>query len=136
MRILVLCTGNSCRSQMMEGFLRSFDFDVQSAGLKADKLNKFAIQVMHEVNIDISQYRSKIINDIDLHSFDLLITVCDHAKETCPKLYIQKKTIHKSFVDPAKFNGDSSDTIAVFREVRCQIENFCLELRKKYKAVN
>ena len=136
MRILVLCTGNSCRSQMMEGFLRSFDFDVQSAGLKADKLNKFAIQVMHEVNIDISQHRSKIINDIDLHSFDLLITVCDHAKETCPKIYIKKKTIHKSFIDPAKFNGDNSGTMEVFREVRDQIESFCIKLHKKYKVGN
>ena len=86
-KVLVLCTGNSCRSQMLEGVLRHSGIDVQSAGLESDGLNPYAVKVMNELNIDISKNISKKINTLDINSFDILITVCDHAKNLVQTLH-------------------------------------------------
>jgi len=113
--ILVICTGNSCRSQMAEGFLRHFlkeshkvDVEVQSAGIEAHGVNPNAILVMREEGIDISCHRSKTISQLDSLDFDYVITVCNHANEFCPKPPSSKRLkqrIHHDFPDPAKFNG-------------------------------
>ena len=131
-KVLVLCTGNSCRSQMLEGFLRNSDIDVQSAGLESHGLNPYAVKVMNEVNIDISKNFSKKINTLNINSFDILITVCDHAKESCPNIKQIKTKIHKSFTDPVVFVGSDDEKILIFRKVRDQISTFSRQFLSKY----
>ena len=131
-KVLVLCTGNSCRSQMAEGFLRSAGVDVQSAGIESHGLNPYAVKVMKELNIDISTNISKKINTLNLNRFDILITVCDHAKETCPNIIEIKTKIHKSFIDPANSTGSDDEKLFIYREVRDQINNFCREFLNQY----
>ena len=131
-KVLVLCTGNSCRSQMLEGFLRNSDIDVQSAGLDSHGLNPYAVKVMNEVNIDISKNFSKKINTLNINSFDILITVCDHAKESCPNIKQIKTKIHKSFTDPVVFVGSDEEKILIFRKVRDQISTFSRQFLSKY----
>lgn len=126
-KILILCTGNSCRSQMAEGFLKSFDYnlEVYSAGTKpAEKVNPKAVQVMNEVGIDISNNYPKDVEQFINESFDYVITVCDNAKETCP-LFIGKvgKQLHIGFEDPAEATGTEEEILAVFRKVRDEIKN-------------
>jgi len=131
-KVLVLCTGNSCRSQMAEGFLRHFDINVQSAGVESHGLNPYAVKVMREVDVDISNHNSKKINTLNLSSFDILITVCDHAKETCPNTIEIKTKIHKSFRDPAVSVGSDDEKLLIFREVRDQINMFCRQFINQY----
>tara|TARA_B100000427_G_scaffold310431_1_gene300237 strand:+ start:341 stop:754 length:414 start_codon:yes stop_codon:yes gene_type:complete len=131
-KVLVLCTGNSCRSQMAEGFLRSCGIDVQSAGIESHGLNPYAVEVMKEVNIDISTNISQKINTLDLSFFDILITVCDHAKETCPHIVEIKTKVHKSFRDPAISIGSDEEKLLIYREVRNQINIFCRQFLDKY----
>jgi arsenate reductase (thioredoxin) len=126
-KILILCTGNSCRSQMAEGFLKSFDpeLKVYSAGTNpAGKVNPKAIEVMKESGIDIS---SNIPEDVDKYlseSFDYVITVCDNAKETCPVFSGKvKERIHLGYEDPADAIGTEEEVMAVFRKVRDEIES-------------
>jgi arsenate reductase len=125
-RILVLCTGNSCRSQMAEGFLKSFDpnLEVYSAGTHpASRVSSRAIQVMKEVGIDISQEYPKSVDQFLNDSFDYVITVCDHAKETCPA-FSGKVThrLHIGFDDPAEAFGTDEEVINEFRRVRDRIK--------------
>lgn len=125
-KILILCTGNSCRSQMAEGFLRSFDkeLEVYSAGTRpADKVNPKAIQVMNEIGIDISSNYPKSVDQFINDSFDYVITVCDNAKETCP-VFIGKvgKQLHIGFEDPAEAIGTEEEILSVFRKVRDEIK--------------
>lgn len=125
-RILILCTGNSCRSQMAEGFLKSFDkeLEVYSAGTKpADKVNPRAIQVMKEIGVDISNGIPEDVNKYINQSFDYVITVCDNAKETCP-VFIGKvgKQLHIGFEDPAEATGTEEEILSVFRKVRDEIK--------------
>jgi len=125
-KILILCTGNSCRSQMAEGFLKSFDseLEVYSAGTKpAEKINPKAVQVMKEVGIDISNNYPKDVEQFINQSFDYVITVCDNAKETCP-VFIGKvgKQIHIGFEDPADATGTEEEILSVFRKVRDEIK--------------
>lgn len=125
-RILILCTGNSCRSQMAEGFLKSFDdnIEVYSAGTKpAEKVNPNAVQVMKEVGIDISNNYPKDVEQFVNQSFDYVITVCDNAKETCP-VFIGKvgKQLHIGFEDPADATGTEEEILSVFRKVRDKIK--------------
>lgn len=125
-KILILCTGNSCRSQMAEGFLKSFDknLEVYSAGTKpADKVNPKAVQVMNEVGIDISKNYPKDVEQFINESFDYVITVCDNAKETCP-VFVGKvgKQLHIGFEDPAEATGTEDEILAVFRKVRDEIK--------------
>lgn len=118
-KVLILCTGNSARSQMAEGFLRHEGgerFDVQSAGTTASFLRPQAIEAMREVGIDISGHRSKSVDEFLGQEFDYVITVCDNANENCPVFPGKTKRIHWSFDDPAE-SGD----IEVFRRVRDEI---------------
>lgn len=127
MKILILCTGNSCRSQMAEGFLKSFDpeLTVYSAGTEpSDKVHPKAIEVMQEAGIDISDGHPKSVDDFINDSFDYVITVCDGAKETCP-VFAGKVNhrLHIGFEDPAAATGTDAEVMAVFRKVRDEIKD-------------
>jgi len=126
MRILILCTGNSCRSQMAEAFLKSFDktLEVYSAGTgPATRINPHAVKVMSEIGIDISQNQPKSVNQFIGENFDYVITVCDHAKETCPVFFGHvKQRLHMGFEDPAEAAGSDAEILAVYRRVRDEIK--------------
>ena len=126
--ILILCTGNSCRSQMAEGYLRFFAQDratIYSAGIETHGVNPRAIQIMLEDAIDISHHTSNHINEYSDISFDILITVCDHAQEQCPYLPGNTMKLHHSFKDPAKATGTEDEILEKFREVRDEIKIYC-----------
>jgi len=134
-RILILCTGNSCRSQMAEGFLKSFDknLEVYSAGTKpADKVNPFAVKAMKEVGIDISNGVAENVDKYLSQSFDYVITVCDNAKETCPVFMgdVQHR-LHIGFDDPADAVGTEDEIMPVYRQVRDEIKRDFFEFYKK-----
>jgi len=134
-RILVLCTGNSCRSQMAEGFLRQLAnnrFEIFSAGVKATQVNPFAIKVMEEIEIDISSHRSKSVTEFLGQEFDYIITVCDNAKKTCPMFPGQYEKIHWDIEDPAEAKGSEEEKLHFFRKIRDEIKNRCLNFLKKY----
>ncbi len=123
-RVLILCTGNSARSQMAEGFLRQDGggrFAVESAGVEPSHVRPEAIAAMLEVGIDISSQRSKSVDKFDGRAFDYVITVCDNARERCPVFPAQTTRIHWSFDDPAAATGDAAARLAVFRRVRDEI---------------
>jgi arsenate reductase len=126
MKILVICTGNTCRSQMAEGFLRSFDrgLDIQSAGTHAEeKVNPNAVKVMKEAGIDISDHRPKSVDLFLNDTFDYVITVCNEANEVCPYFSGDvKKRLHIGFEDPADAKGNEEEVLAVYRNVRDQIK--------------
>ena len=125
-RVLILCTGNSCRSQMAEGFLRHLGgdrFEVFSAGIKPTEVNPLAIKVMAEVSIDISSHRSKSAMEFIRQQFDYVITVCDNAKQTCPVFPGKYKKIHWDLENPAEASGSEEDRLVVFRKIRDQIQN-------------
>jgi arsenate reductase (thioredoxin) len=126
MRILILCTGNSCRSQMAEGFLRSFDpgLEVFSAGTyPAPEANPLAVSVMKEAGIDISQNIPKSVDLFVNDPFDYVITVCDDAKESCPYFsgHVRNR-LHMGFEDPAKATGTGEEVLEVYRKIRDQIK--------------
>lgn len=124
-RVLFLCTGNSCRSQMAEGWLRHLAdnrFEVFSAGIEAHGKNPRAIAVMKEAGVDISGQESETLASELLESIDLLVTVCSHADEHCPAFYIRGKREHWPFDDPAKVTGTEKQIMAEFRRVRDQIK--------------
>lgn len=127
MKILILCTGNSCRSQMAEGFLRSFDerLTVHSAGTEpAAEVHPKAIHVMAEKGIDISQHEPKLADVFTQEEWDYVITVCDHANETCPTfLGPVSHRLHIGFEDPAKATGTEEEILAEFRRIRDQIQS-------------
>lgn len=123
-RVLILCTGNSARSQMAEGLLRQDagdSFEVFSAGVKSSFVRPHAIEAMREVGIDISGQRSKSVEEFLDEEFDYVITVCDNANEHCPVFPGRAKRLHWSFEDPATAPGDEAAKLAVFRRVRDQI---------------
>ena len=135
-RILILCTGNSCRSQMAEGFLKSFDseLEVYSAGTNpSSAVNPKAIKVMNEIGVDISGGTPEYVDKYLDRSFDYVITVCDNAKETCP-VFIGKvnKQLHIGFEDPADAEGSDEEVLAVFRKVRDQIKT---EFTKFFESI-
>lgn len=126
-RVLVLCTGNSARSQMAEGLLRSLGegrLDVASAGTHPTFVRPEAIAAMAEVGIDISGQRSKSATEFEDQPFDLVLTVCDHARESCPLYPGAKRLIHHSFEDPAQVAGTEEERLAAFRRVRNQIQAY------------
>jgi len=126
-RVLILCTGNSARSQMAEGLLKHDAGDrleVESAGTKPGRVRPEAIAVMKELGIDISGHRSKHVNEFQGQSFDYVLTVCDNAKESCPVFPSDAKRIHNAFEDPAAFQGTEEERLAVFRRVRNQIRDY------------
>src|SRR5579859_1883998 len=123
--VLILCTGNSARSQMAEGLLREIAagrFLVYSAGNKPSTVNPFAIQVMRERGIDISGHRSKHLSEFANQLFDYVITVCDDMAENCPIFPGRAQRIHWSFPDPAKFVGSDEEKLQVFRQTRDALE--------------
>lgn len=123
-RVLILCTGNSARSQMAEGLLRydgGAGFQVESAGVEPTRVRPEAIKVMQELGIDISDHRSKSVDEFSAREFDYVITVCDNANERCPVFPGKTKRIHWSFADPAAVEGDESQRLAAFRSVRDEI---------------
>lgn len=126
-KILILCTGNSCRSQMAEGFLKSFDSELEvfSAGTKpSNQVHPKAIQVMNELGIDLSKNYPKHSDQFINDELDYVITVCDNAKETCP-VFLGKvgKQLHIGFEDPADATGTDAEVLSVFRRIRDEIKN-------------
>lgn len=128
MKILIICTGNTCRSQMAEGFLRSFDpkLEVYSAGTRAEQqVNPFAIKAMAEIGIDISKQYPKQVDIFLKDTFDWVITVCDGAKEVCPVFTGKvKHRMHIGFEDPADALGTEEAIMEVYRKVRDQIKEY------------
>jgi arsenate reductase len=123
-KILVLCTGNSARSQMGEGLFRAAGgegFDVFSAGTKPSSVRPEAIAVMNEIGIDISGHRSKSVEEFSGQPIDYVVTVCDHARDICPVFPAGCERIHWSFEDPAAVQGSEQDRLAAFRRIRDQI---------------
>ena len=124
-RVLFLCTGNSCRSHMAEGWLRHLAgdrFESLSAGAKpTGYVHPLAIKAMAEVGVDIAGHRSKSITEFDGQTLDVLVTVCDNARESCPVFAGAKQTIHHSFDDPAHATGSEEEKLCVFRRVRDEI---------------
>jgi len=126
-RVLVLCTGNSARSQMAEGLLRhdaGDRFEVESAGTKPGRVRLEAIAVMKELGIDISGHRSKSVDEFRDHSFDYVLTVCDNANESCPIYPGHANRLHHSFEDPAAVKGSEEQRLSAFRVVRDQIRQY------------
>ncbi len=126
MRVLILCTGNSARSQMAEGLLRhdgGAAFEVASAGTKPSHVRPEAIAAMREIGIDISTHRSKSVDEFAGQAFDYVITVCDNAKESCPIFPAGTKRLHWSLEDPAAVQGSEEERLAAFRRVRDQLRS-------------
>ncbi len=124
MRVLILCTGNSARSQMAEGLLRhdaGNAFEVFSAGTKPTEVRPEAIAVMREAGIDISGHRSKSVDEFAGQDFDYVITVCDNAKQSCPIYPAKTKRIHWSIEDPAALQGSEEERLAAFRRIRDEL---------------
>lgn len=127
-KILVLCTGNSCRSQIAEGYLRHFSngrATVYSAGVETHGVNPRAIAIMAEDGIDISGHTSDKIDQYFGIDFDFVITVCDNAKENCPFFPTKAAKLHHNFPDPAKAKGTEAEITAEFRKVRELIKSYC-----------
>ena len=129
-RVLILCTGNSARSQMAEGLLRNDAgerFEVESAGTKPSSVRPEAIAVMRELGIDISGHRSKSVEEFDGQRFDYVITVCDSARESCPVFFGGAQRLHHNFEDPAALNGALEERLALFRRVRDELRAYLAE---------
>lgn len=133
--ILILCTGNSCRSQIAEGYFKKLlgnSANIYSAGVETHGVNPRAIKIMKEDNIDISEHTSDHVDIYRSINFDYVITVCDNAREKCPYFPSKALKIHQDFKDPAKAEGSEEEIMAEFRKVRDQIKEFTLEFVKKY----
>ncbi len=129
MRILVLCTGNSCRSQIAHGYLQHLagrQADVYSAGVETHGVNPRAIAVMREDGIDIAHHTSNNVTEYADVAFDHVITVCDSARERCPWFPSNAVKHHQDFPDPAKATGTEEEIMTAFREVRSQIKHYCI----------
>jgi arsenate reductase len=129
-RVLILCTGNSARSQMAEGLLRhdaGDRFEVESAGTKPTHVRPEAIAVMRELGIDISGHRSKHVDEFVGQTFDSVLTVCDNARESCPIFPDATVTLHRNFDDPAALHGTQQERLTLFRRVRDEIRQYLQE---------
>ncbi len=127
-KVLVLCTGNSCRSQMAEGYLRHFAgnrAEIYSAGVEVHGMNPLAVKFMKEDGIDISGQTSKHVDSLAGIDFDFVITVCDNAKEQCPVFPSKAKKFHYDFPDPSKVKGTEEEIATAFRKTRGMIEEYC-----------
>src|SRR5215469_1189765 len=126
-RVLILCTGNSARSQMAQGLLAhdaGDRFEVESAGTKPTNVRPEAIAVMKELGIDISHHRSKSVSEFDDQPLDYVLTVCDNARESCPVFPNASRLIHSSFEDPAAVQGNERRRLEAFRRIRDQIRGY------------
>lgn len=134
LKVLFLCTGNSCRSQMTEGWCRHLKGDIieaYSAGIETHGLNPYAVKVMAEAGVDISGHKSKLLTELNGIDFDYVVTVCGHAHETCPFFPAKAKVIHIGFDDPPKLAKDLTDEeekLNCYRLVRDEIQKFVLSL--------
>ena len=130
-RVLILCTGNSARSQMAEGLLRhdaGDRFEVESAGTKASSVRPEAVAAMSEIGIDISGHRSKHVDEFSGQRFDYVITVCDNARETCPVYFGSAEKLHHSFEDPPPQTvGTEEERLTIFRRVRDELRGWLRE---------
>lgn len=129
-KIFVLCTGNSCRSQTAEAYLRHFAGDkaaVYSAGVEVHGVNPHAVTVMKEDGLDLSAHSSNHVDEYRNIDFDMVITVCDHAQERCPVFPSEARKFHHNFPDPAKAKGTETEVMDEFRKVRELIKDFCRE---------
>lgn len=136
-RVLILCTGNSARSQMAEGLLRhdaGERFDVESAGTKPGQVRREAIAVMKEIGVDISGHRSKSVDEFSGQSFDYVLTVCDNAKEICPLYPGHTNRLHHNFEDPAAVQGSEEERLGAFRRVRDEIRSYLRTFPEKTVA--
>jgi arsenate reductase len=130
LKILFLCTGNSCRSQMAEGWAKTLKADAleaYSAGIETHGLNPYAVRAMAEAGVDISGYRSKLLSELEGIAFDVVITVCGNAQESCPLFPGRTKVIHVGFDDPPKLAAGAQDEeqrMAPYRRVRDEIREF------------
>lgn len=130
LRVLFLCTGNSCRSQMAEGWaraLKSDEIEATSAGVETHGLNRRAVTVMAEAGVDISGHRSTHIDDVIDDGFDYVVTVCDHANENCPFFPGEVMRVHKGFEDPPRLTEgpeDEEEILAIYRRVRDEIRAY------------
>ena len=133
-RVLILCTGNSARSQMAEGLLRhdaGERFEVESAGTKPSHVRSEAIAAMRELGIDIGGHRSKSVEEFDGQHFDTVITVCDSARESCPVFFGTADRLHHSFDDPAALDGSEEERLALFRRVRDELRTYLADFAQK-----
>jgi arsenate reductase len=133
-RVLILCTGNSARSQMAEGLLRhdaGERFEVESAGTKPSIVRPEAIAAMDELGIDISGHRSKSVKEFDGQKFDYVITVCDSARESCPVFFSEAERLHHSFDDPAALAGSEKERLELFRRVGNELRTYLSEFARK-----
>ena len=134
LNVLFLCTGNSCRSQMAEGWCRHLKgdiFEAYSAGIETHGLNPYAVKVMAEAGVDISGHKSKLLTELNGIDFDYVVTVCGHAHETCPFFPAKAKVVHVGFDDPPKLAKDLTDEeekLNCYRLVRDEIQKFVLSL--------
>lgn len=134
MRILFLCTGNSCRSQMAEGWARAIkgnEMDVWSAGIETHGLNPLAVQAMAEAGVDISQHSSTLIEELPVKEFDLVITVCENAHESCPVFPGKAQVVHYGFADPPRLAAEAAnedEAMESYRFVRDQIREYVEQL--------
>ncbi len=126
-KVLILCTGNSARSQMAEGLLKYITenkYEINSAGTKPSIVRPEAIKVLAEIGIDISNNRSKSVDDFADQEIDYVLTVCDNAKENCPYFPAKTKLIHHSFEDPAEIQGDEETRLNAFHKIRNEIKEY------------
>jgi arsenate reductase len=126
-KVLILCTGNSARSQMAEGLLKHIThgtYEVYSAGTKPSIVRPEAIKALAEIGIDISKNRSKAVDEFVNEEIDYVLTVCDNAKENCPHFPAKTKLIHHSFADPAEISGDEETRLSAFRKIRDEIRQY------------
>lgn len=134
--ILFLCTGNSCRSQMAEGWAKHFQgskYNFYSAGTEKHGLNQRAVKVMNESGVDISHHFSKTVDDLKDINFDIVFTVCGHANENCPVFFGAPKVLHVGFDDPPKLSQDltkEEEILSHYRRVRDEIKNFAQNIEK------
>ncbi len=142
LKILFLCTGNSCRSQMAEGWarhLKSHEITAYSAGTQTHGLNAKAVRAMAEAGVDISSHRSKLMDDVMHIPFDYVVTVCSHAHETCPVFPGKARVMHKGFDDPpalAREADATEDDMDAYRRVRDEIRDFVMQLPGYLKDIS
>jgi len=134
-KVLVLCTGNSCRSQMAEGYLRHFDhkLEVYSAGVEIHGVNPRAVSIMKADGIDISHHTSNHIDEYQHIDFDYIITVCDHARESCPVFPSGARQFHHDFPDPAKAVGSEKEIMTSFEATRNMIRDYSEQFVEQIK---